>query len=54
MFKGVMKSKGLFAWIAWMAVHVLRLAGPLTNCTVIFKWVMNYFFGVRMARIVRD
>ncbi len=54
MFKGMMKSKGLFAWIAWMFVHVLRLAGPLTNCTVVFKWVMNYFFGVRMARIVRD
>ena len=54
MFKGVMKSKGLFAWIAWMAVHVLRLAGPLTNVTVVFKWVMNYFFGVRMARIIRD
>lgn len=54
MFKGVMKSKGLFAWVAWMAVHVLRLAGPLTNVTVVFKWVMNYFFGVRMARIIRD
>lgn len=54
MFKGVMKSKGLIAWVAWMAVHVLRLAGPLTNVTVIFKWVMNYFFGVRMARIIRD
>lgn len=54
MFKGMMKSKGLFAWIAWMAVHLVRLAGPLTNCTVIFKWVMNYFFGVRMARIIRS
>lgn len=54
MFKGMMKSKGLFAWIAWMAVHVLRLAGPLTNVTVVYKWVMNYFFGVRMARIIRD
>ena len=54
MFKGMMKSKGLIAWVAWMAVHVLRLAGPLTNVTVVFKWVMNYFFGVRMARIIRD
>ena len=54
MFKGAMKSKGLIAWVAWMAVHVLRLAGPLTNVTVIYKWVMNYFFGSRMARIIRD
>lgn len=53
MFKGVMKSKGFFAWLSWMVVHVARLAGPLTNVTVVYKWVMNYFFGTRMARIVR-
>lgn len=54
MFKGMMKSKGLFAWVTWMFVHVLRLAGPLTNFTVVYKWILNYFFGVRMARIIRD
>lgn len=53
MFKGMMKSKGFIAWAAWMLVHLIRLAGPLTNCTVIFKWVMNYLFGSRMARIIR-
>lgn len=49
-----LRGKGFFAWFTWMTVHVLRLAGPLTNVTVVFKWTMNYFFRVRMARIIRD
>lgn len=49
-----LSGKGFFAWFSWMTIHVLRLAGPLTNVTVVFKWTMNYFFRVRMARIIRD
>ena len=47
-----LKASGLFAWIAWMLVHLIRLAGKYADFTVSIKWVLNFFFGTRLARIV--
>ncbi|BEU87268.1 NAD(P)/FAD-dependent oxidoreductase [Selenomonas sp. TAMA-11512] len=45
---------GIFAWIAWMAVHLIRLAGPYTNVTVVLKWIWNFFNGTRVGRIITN
>lgn len=45
---------GLFAWIAWMLVHLIRLAGPYTNVTVVLKWIWNFFNGTRVGRIITN
>lgn len=47
-FFGVMSAKGfeaagLFAWIAWLAVHLQRMPGLWSNLTVLYKWVLNVF-----------
>jgi len=52
MAKGSMQMSGLFAWIAWMIVHLIRLAGTKTNLTVLLKWIWNYFGGTRLSRII--
>ena len=51
---GKWQMKGFFAWAAWMAVHLLRLAGVHTNVTVVYKWSWNFLFGLRLGRIIRD
>ena len=47
-----LKASGLFAWVAWMLVHLIRLAGKYADFTVSIKWVLNFFFGTRLARII--
>lgn len=48
------KMKGFFAWVAWMAAHLLRLAGVHTNITVALKWGWNLISGVRLGRIITN
>jgi len=48
------KMTGFFAWVAWMAVHLLRLAGGYTNMLVAIKWTWNFLFGLRLGRIITD
>lgn len=52
--KGSMTMKGFLGWAAWMAVHLLRLAGFHTNVTVVYKWVVNYLLGLRLGRLIND
>ena len=47
-----LKARGLFAWSAWMFVHLIRLAGKYSDFTVSVKWIWNFFFGTRVARII--
>ena len=49
-----MKMKGFFAWVAWMVVHLMRLAGTYTNMTVAYKWFWNFLFGLRLGRVISD
>ncbi|MBQ9376822.1 MAG: NAD(P)/FAD-dependent oxidoreductase [Schwartzia sp.] len=51
---GSMKMKGFFAWVAWMVVHLMRLAGTYTNLTVAYKWFWNFLFGLRLGRVISD
>ena len=50
----MLKAKGFFAWFAWMLVHLIRLAGRYADFTVSIKWIWNFFFGTRLARIIHS
>ena len=49
---GKIQLTGFLAWMAWMVVHIARLAGKYTNIVVIWKWLLNYFIDLRLGRIV--
>ena len=51
---GRWQMKGFFAWVAWMVVHLMRLAGIYTNITVALKWFWNLVSGIRLGRIITN
>ena len=51
---GSWQMKGFFAWVAWMVVHLMRLAGVYTNITVALKWFWNLVSGIRLGRIITN
>ena len=51
---GSFKMKGFFAWVGWMIVHLMRLAGAHTNFTVALKGCWNLFSGLRLGRIITN
>ena len=51
---GSWQMKGFFAWVAWMVVHLMRLAGTYTNITVALKWFWNLVSGIRLGRIITN
>jgi len=38
-----MHFQGFFAWLVWMFVHLLSLAGFSNKLIVFFSWAINYF-----------
>ena len=51
-FFGKLQLTGFIAWTGWMFVHILRLAGTYTKMVVLWKWLLNYFIGIRLGRII--
>lgn len=51
---GSFQTEGFIAWLGWMVVHIMRLAGPVTNITVLYKWFWNFLFGLRLGRVIND
>ena len=51
---GSTQMTGFMAWVAWMVVHLMRLAGGYTNFIVALKWLLNLLFGLRLGRIITD
>lgn len=54
MSKDGTQMTGFMAWVAWMVVHLMRLAGSYTNFIVATKWFLNLLFGLRLGRIITD
>ena len=44
--------RGLLAWLGWLVVHVLALAGFRNRVAVVFSWVYNYFTYDRGPRTI--
>ena len=43
---------GFFAWILWLAVHIVYLIGFRNRFSVIVQWVSLYLLGRRSARLI--
>jgi NADH dehydrogenase len=46
------KLRGVIAWLGWLVVHVLALAGFRNRVAVMFSWVYNYFTYDRGPRLI--
>ncbi|WP_158827921.1 NAD(P)/FAD-dependent oxidoreductase [Mucilaginibacter lacusdianchii] len=40
---GKLRFQGFFAWLLWLFVHVMTLAGFSNKLIVFFSWIINYF-----------
>ena len=49
---GKIKLSGLFAWLAWLFVHLIFLIGFRNRIAVLFQWTYSYFSYRRSARII--
>ncbi len=48
-----MRFGGVFAWIAWLFVHVLSLVGFRNRLIVMTQWAWSYFTHERNSRLIR-
>ena len=44
--------KGFIAWLGWVFIHVIKLAGFRNQLAVFFSWVYGYFTWDRTPRII--
>lgn len=44
--------KGFFAWMAWLALHLVTLLGMRNRAQVFINWVWDYIFYDRSVRII--
>lgn len=49
---GKFRFTGLFAWIIWAVVHVLKLVGFRNRLLVLTNWAWNYFSWGRASRLI--
>ncbi|MGC4043855.1 MAG: NAD(P)/FAD-dependent oxidoreductase [Armatimonas sp.] len=43
---------GLFAWLFWLFIHILKLVGFRNRATVLVQWAFNYLTFQRGARLI--
>ena len=49
---GWLKLTGVFAWFAWLFVHILFLIGFRNRAAVLFEWAWSFFSYDRGARLI--
>jgi NADH dehydrogenase len=49
---GRLKLSGLFAWLAWLFIHLIFLIGFRNKLAVMLQWIYSYFTYRRGARII--
>ena len=49
---GGLRISGLFAWLAWLFVHIFYLIGFRNRVLVLFNWTWSYFRYSRGARLI--
>ncbi len=45
---------GYFAWLVWLAIHLMNLIGFRNRLIVLINWAWNYLFYERVARFIFD
>ncbi len=51
---GGLKLRGLVAWLAWLLLHLLMLAGFRNRVSVLLSWIWNYVKHDHSARLILD
>ncbi len=51
---GRLHFSGLFAWLAWLLVHLIFLLGFRNKLAVLLQWAYSYFAYKRGARIITE
>ena len=47
-----MKTRGFFAWLIWLLVHLFSLIGVKNKVFVFFNWIWNYFTYDQSLRLI--
>ncbi len=51
---GGIRLRGLVAWLAWLLLHLLMLAGFRNRVSVLISWIWNYLRRDHSARLILD
>ncbi len=51
---GGIRLRGLIAWLAWLVLHLLMLAGFRNRVSVLLSWIWNYVKHDHSARLILD
>jgi NADH:ubiquinone reductase (H+-translocating) len=51
---GGIRLRGLIAWLAWLVLHLLMLAGFRNRVSVLLSWIWNYVRHDHSARLILD
>lgn len=49
-----LQLRGTVAWIAWLGLHLVCLAGFRNRISVFVNWAWNYLTGDRGPRLILD
>ena len=49
---GKLRLTGVVAWVAWLFIHILYLAGFRNRLTVLVQWAYQYFTYQRGVRLI--
>ena len=49
---GRLHFRGFFAWVMWLAVHIVFLIGFRNRLLVLINWAWDYFFADRPIRLI--
>jgi len=49
---GHIRLHGTLAWLAWLGLHILYLAGVRNRASVVLNWAWGYFTWDRGPRII--
>jgi NADH:ubiquinone reductase (H+-translocating) len=51
---GGLRMRGTIAWLAWLVLHLLMLAGFRNRFSVLLSWIWNYVRSDHSARLILD
>ncbi|HMV24925.1 MAG TPA: hypothetical protein PKA71_11375, partial [Saprospiraceae bacterium] len=49
---GKIRLTGFFAWLTWMAVHLMSIIGVKNRLVVLLNWMWQYFTYDQSLRLI--
>jgi NADH dehydrogenase len=50
--RGRLRASGFFAWVSWLVVHLVALAGFKNRISVLFNWTVAFLSDGRAQRVI--